>query len=501
VFNIKTTQHFKFLSFFLFTSLLLKLLIITLLKPDYWYDEILLSLISRNSVPQLFNTVLAEWLHPPGFTLFLKILNTDNQVQSKVIITIISLLIVFVATLYAKKKLILSKYTTGLALFFSSYTFFLITSDIKQDALTFPLLLCIFFIAESIITQQKLKCKTAILLFILLSTLLMIGYINYFFGFLLILFATFKIKERFNSLVLLTSQIVIGVSYFPYFMNQYITSKENAIWSYIYPNSIIYALTTSITGMDSNGFISDLYLVAMMTFLIFGIYSIQKKDEYITLKQIGAFCLLLVPFFYILRIFTISRYVAFPFFLICLFAGVGLDYLAKRLKMRSLQFAIIIFLFGMSTIVHTTRVKMINTADKNLNNLIEENSNIKDIGFVTDNHMFPLAYKLWFFPTDSHLIPINAFHPNFLADKTAVSKETQTLEDRNKTNDPEEIKKLLVQNNLHTYLFVYLKDEFKNPYKRQDAILATFLKSCDTSKLYTINNSQLAYIFDNCFED
>jgi hypothetical protein len=481
-------------------SLLFKSLVILILKPDYWYDEILLSLISRNPLTQLFDTVLAEWLHPPGFTLLLKILPTENMIVSKIIVTTVSLFSIFCAIYYAKRNSVLSKYSTGIALFFSSYTFFLITSDIKQDALTFPLLLVIFFMMEAIRIKQNVTLKESISLFIILESLFFLGYINYLFGFLLIIFVALQLKERSKLYVLISSQIITGILYLPYFINQYVTSKENTIWSYIYPNSIIYAITTSITGMDSNE-LSDIYLIGIITLVIFGIYSIQKKNEYRTLRHVGLIFLILIPILYPLRFFTISRYIAFPFFILCLFAGVGLEYVTKRTKIILIPLIVFVFLFGMSSVVYITRIKKINTADKNLNAIIQRYSETETLGFVTDNHMFPLAYKLWFFERNKNLIPINAFHPNFLATRESVSKETQTLENRNKTNNSDEIRSLLSKNNLHRYLFVYLKDEFKSPYKRQDAIMSALLKSCDHPDLFNINESQLAYIFTHCFED
>lgn len=204
----------------LFISFIIKLIFYLQNKATYSFDELILTTISQQPLSLLFDTILSD-PHPPGIYLFLKLFPVKNIAATKILITCLSYTLFSVAILIATAKGYIKKFSLSLGLiaFFSSFTFWLITSEVKQDAITFPLVLVGIVFLISLFKERKTKIIDLIGITTTLSVVCCFGYINY--GLLLGLFSlwplSFMIRKKplpKSSLIIITTQIMLVTIYF-----------------------------------------------------------------------------------------------------------------------------------------------------------------------------------------------------------------------------------------------------------------------------------------------
>src|SRR3989344_3232294 len=130
----------------LMASFILRFIYIWVFPMPYWYDEIVFISFSKQSFPDLLQTLTAE-PHPPVFFLFLKLLPIDNIVLTRTILLLTTYLLSIISLMHAQHYKLLEKYNLnlGIALFFSSYTFLETSMYVKDAVISTPLVLITLF--------------------------------------------------------------------------------------------------------------------------------------------------------------------------------------------------------------------------------------------------------------------------------------------------------------------------------------------------------------------
>src|SRR5258708_4043035 len=254
--------------FILFLSLIFRLFILAFGKTVYWYDEIIVTAISKQPFLLMLDTIHAE-PHPLGFYALLHFLPVDNLFLTKLFLSIGDFLLFLVALFYAYKNQLIEKYnlSLGLSLFFGSYTFLSIAWDAKQDILSVPILFLGLFAALAIISKKK-HFTDLLLAHLCLFLLLGIGYIAYASLFIVLLIITIIIKNR-QGIIFLAGQMAIATGYMAVFgFSQFSFNFHRFGWVDNFPNSFLVVFTQHFSGPAVFNFSSDLLTIIMLSLLI-----------------------------------------------------------------------------------------------------------------------------------------------------------------------------------------------------------------------------------------
>lgn len=499
---MKKTWQYR-LSSYVIAAYLLKILALLALKPLYWFDEIAIFLISRNPIPQIFETILTERFHPPGFYLFLKLLPIDQLLFSKIIITTIGYALVYVALRYGEITGLIKRHNLkiGLLIFLSSYVFLQISSDVKQDALAFPLLLIIFFkLLKLFDNKSKISKHQTIFLNLLLILIFSLAYVNYLIALMgvAIIFYVYRKKIIRNTLVF---QGLLMFCYFPYAVLQYAHAYERDIWTTWHHNSFMRWLPESLIGAKSPSLLGDISLFVFMAFMFIALSKITIKIRKSLVDYYLLVFIFMVPILYFQKTFIVPRYNIFLFFLLSILAGRGLRVVEMKSKITNLSaLAISLFLLFSSSmyVAEKTNVKVIT---KNIVSIIEGKAEeMGRVGFTSNFHSDHLAYKLWYMKDNDNVVPVNAFVPNLVNSKETFDKEVQINEKSVRTTNVKEIATRLLKNNLKNYIYFSTQAEVTSPYWRDNEIKRALLSICTLKEIMPIQNDRKSelHIFSDC---
>ena len=489
-------------------NLVVKLVILLSMQPMYWFDEIALSLISKSPAPEIFDVVLSERFHPPGFYFFLKLLPLDNMVLSKIIITVISYSIVFAALIYANKNSLIVKYKLkyGLLLFFCSFLFLTMSSDLKQDAISFPLALAIFFMLLKFSKSKKLKPKETIIYTLLAIALFFTAYVNYFFVLAGALGIFFVIRRDGLLKKSLMTQAFLLMVYFPYGISQYLTAKERSYWTFGFNNSFFENVEISLSGMSLSGFAGDLVLLTILLLVALFVTNYKKYMPFSfgarnMFTVWAAILLVSLPVLYFHRFFIVPRYSSFVFFLISIFFGWGMVELTKKLQKQAVVSMLTCLLLLLSFASYANRIKKTSSQVDFIASNVSKQSEEGIVGFLSDHHHLPLIYKLWFFKDNANLVPLNAYNPNAFVDVGQITKESQTYEKMERVSDVNYIANRLEENDLKKIMFLDIPYENESNLDRHNQILQALQNICNLEEVILPQESGIQmryYSFANC---
>lgn len=481
---------------FILIPYFVKLVLFTTLPLHYYsFDETIVTEISKQDLPKLLDTVKAE-PHPLGFYLLIKLLPVHNRNVTTIAITTLSLLLVSLSLTYAHKRKVIEHYglSLGLILFFSSFGFLQLTSTIKQDSVSFPLLLFFGFTALSILKQKNSSWRNDLLLgHLLVLVLLFFGYIYYFQALLILTGLTFFLKKHRLPRYLLCLQIVIFLCFFfLYGFRQFLLNSSRFTFIGDSFNTLLNALSMHLTALPNNSFISEIPLIAFI-FMIFLFIMNAKKDA----VRLG-FALItsvLIVAAYIGELFVRARYVSFLFLLLSVLAGWGLSSYKLELRRRYLIIASLFFAPALSLYVAASF--SISKTGSDLANMTSNYSREEKTGFLADYDIFPPVFKLGY-NLNQNVVPVNIFSPRLFEGTYELDRELLKLGGYFRDMEISELKGLLRENRLERYIYFMVIKEKEGYYDPDRLVLKTLSTSCLVEDIVPLSPKQIFFIFEEC---
>lgn len=443
---------------------------------SFSYDEMVVWEISRLDLQDLIHTVYAE-PHPIGFYVFLKLLPAD-PVFSRVAITIASYFLIFLSVLLAQKEGLFKKLPlkNGVLVYLASFSFLTITIDLKQDSLSFPLILTAVVIAA----KKDRSYKKILLLQIILSTLLFIGYINYAWAISSVILI-FMYQRKAKSIPLIAApQIILVTIYYKLFLESQIAFNLNRFeWTNRYSNMPFQSLIIHLFG--TLGFAETVASLFIVGALVFQLKSLWQNSRLFVLWTIF---ILLIPA--IAEWYVRPRYVAFPLFVATLCAGATLQKVLNKKWSAVLIVALMSWTLPnyMASKHNTTTIyrQIAEHVSTNSNNFSAVSSNSNDALLVVLPHWQTPNLDTLFINSDTYMLHGNKTISRndllFLHNKPQLSKLAHSLEEKR-------IRRI-----------VYIHWTF--PKQKDDELLAFYESQCVQKSTNHINRTLDLYVYDDC---
>jgi hypothetical protein len=479
-------------------GLLIKLPIFTLTWSDYTYDEIITTTISRQPISQLLTTVKAE-PHPPGFYIFLKALPINNSAATKTIITSISYILILAALVYAHKNKLLKIHnlSPGLSLFFASFTFLEITSNIKQDCLSFPLLLLSFFIIIKGFNKKPLPKKEILLLNLLLLSLLTLGYLPFLYTVtsLTILTLYKKDKPLTISLIIQTAIFLTFICSFGY--KQYQTNKTRFSWTQTYNNSAIEAVSTHLTGFPAQDSETDIITISFLTLIFLILFTPHTKGALKKILSLSLVSLILITFSYLTCLFIRIRYVSVLLLLLSILAGWGLSELERKTNQILTTLITLTFIIFAAKGIYIYQIanRAIFTKVLEASNSYSQNDKT---GLLSAKEIFPLTFKLRYAKDNKNLVPINPFAPHVFENSTTITKNHLTISEPTSQVSVDSLINLISQNNLNQYLFYNFRPPRYSKFDNSILIMQALDNLCTQKEIFPITYDVTLFGYKKC---
>lgn len=494
--NKRVLDHLPF--YVLLVSLVLKLLLKSFAISDYWYDEIIVTAISKQNIPLILDTIRAE-PHPPGFYILLKMLPVDEVFKTRFFISLVSYTLIFLGLIYGYRKKIITKYklSLGLSLFFSSYTFLTITSNVKQDSISLSLLLIYFFtwlrLAEN---RTILEKRSLFFSHFLLLLLLAFGYVPYVLGLIGSLAVAVYLKRHRLPTYLAMAQIVVLLIYLSAFgFEQLSLNLGRFRWFGDYNNSLLSALDIHLVGAPAFNFFTDTVILIFLSLLAF---SIVKGWREVSAKVFLLFFIpipVLIFLSYPIGAFVRIRYVWFLFLLLAILAGWGLLYLTRQRKGLAFLVVSMFLLTGMN-VFQAVQIKERRFARAFIENLTSF-SESKKFGFISEHPLFAFVFSLRH-PELERLIPVSVFHPNLFEEAVTIEKEHLLLEGEFYDLPEPRIAGLLGKNNLTDFFYLLPRRESETYFDPERKVLRVLSGLCLEKKIVPLEYDSLLFVFQSC---
>lgn len=228
------------------------LIIVNLVKIVYFnayptlnFDETIVVNISNQPWDIFMKSVSSE-PHPIFFYLFLRLFRTLDFTTTKIIFSLISTFILIITVFLANRHKIWERYgfTLGVYLLFTSLLFFSTTSQIKQDALTVPLLFLfinLYFIYKNNRDKRYLNFMLIVTLMLLFFGLrpFISAMTVWIYDLVIIIKKEGKWGKELGNVAFKISLILsFLVAYLIFFgFNQFINNRYRMSWSNSYENS------------------------------------------------------------------------------------------------------------------------------------------------------------------------------------------------------------------------------------------------------------------------
>ena len=487
------------LPFFVLTTIFLSRIIAYLVFPVILeHDEIVVSEISKLPFGELLETVAAE-PHPPGFYLLLKAIPFEEKNLVKIFLSVIGFFLFTASLLVCYRKGLAQKYgfTFGLSLFLASNLVVSVFSTLKQDIISFPLLLILFFLAIYLLEKKKFDIKSLLSIHILLVILLFLGYIAYAVGLLLILLVTvYYYKEKIPKL-LFGFQLSVLLFYIIFFgFEQILINSGRLEWIRGVENSFVHSASRFLTGMVPESLSIDVVLLTFFTFLLVGLRHISKIKK----KEVGfgLAIIFLILFFsaYVTRSFVRERYTMFLFFLASLIWGWGIAGISRKYKflVRTIPFFIVTLLL-FNILLFTFQRKVFAKKTKELDSILIEKSEGKNIGLLFEHPTIAFTYKKEH-NLGKNIVPINVFSPG-LSEKDLVNRKFLLAEANFNNVSQKDIKDRFGKLNLDGYFYLFSNRE-NETFDRERLVFRQIEVSCRKSLVYPFGGSTTLYLFEEC---
>lgn len=495
----------------LYSHLYLILIFITLLSIVFYsgflqfydFDEFVVSTISKQPLSQLFDTIYSE-PHPPGFYLLLKFFGFFFHTPASLKRSVISFCLIMFAFImrYGTQLKIFreNKMYFGTLLFLSSYGFTFVSNNLKQDIVTFPLIILVFFIClnffDKLRHHKSLSLSNYTLLVVLNLLIFFFGYLAFAWSFFItsiLLFFDFYQTKKVKSLLPLGVVLLIVLLYFGVFgYEQFLTNRTRFLWINYQNNSFIPSLSTFLIGAEPHHFLTDMYLIGSFVLLYLSIEAWrQKKLNSVLFFLFSVVTVLAFAFGYELKIISQTRYMLFPFFVLCLLLGWSAEFFQKKVFL-------VFIIFLMVSIKTTVFIRSQSLGYSTFAGFITSWSPFfqdKKVGFLSSAPTGSYFFYLQFTPQEKNLIPINS--------RELYAYEGRTIEKKHLLNDgklfslsnEETIQRL---RDLHIEHFMFVDMSRLNFLDKDDTVLRTLQQHCVTEHIDSFTRQDSVYFFASC---
>ncbi len=487
------------LPFFVLTTIFLSRIVAYLTFPVILeHDEVVVSEISKLPVKELLNVVVAE-PHPPGFYLLLKLIPFDEKNLVKITLSAIGFLLFTISLLISYKKGLVQKYkfAFGLSLFFASNLVVSVFSTLKQDIISFPLLLSLFFLVISLFEKRKLEIRNFLYIHVLLLLLLFFGYIAYIEGLLLLFLVTFYFYKEKIPKYLFGFQLLVLSIYIRFFaFEQFLINLNRLLWIKGIENSFIHSTSRFLTGMVPENVWIDLVFLTFFILLLTGFRQISKIKK----KEVGfgLAIVFLILFFgsYVTRSFVRERYTLFLFFLASVIWGLGVVGVSKSYKfVTQIVSLFIIILMFFNIIFFTLQKRVYATRTRELDSVLMENSKGKTVGLFIEHPTIAFTYKKEH-NLGKNIVPLNMFSMD-LTEKDLVNRKFLLAEANFKGVGTDVIKERFRKLNLDGYFYLFGERE-NETFDRERLVFRQLDGSCRKSLIYSFGITTTLYLFEGC---
>ncbi|MFV1917080.1 MAG: hypothetical protein ACC618_01130 [Patescibacteria group bacterium] len=479
----------------LIIGVVVRIATVYLVDASYLYDEIIVTRVSRQEISQLLETIRFE-PHPPGFYLFLKLLPVFETKITKIIITLINFSLTLLGLTYAYKRGIIRKYniSAGLALFLASFSFFSLSAIVKQDSLSFPILLLFIFVLLSAVVQKK-KAVVKELFFanILTVVLLLLGYIYYLQALFLLFFLTVYLrKERLSKYFFAAQLAILSIYLLVFGFEQIANNFSRFTWINDNTLSFMDTLSGNVIGL-SNHFIADVHLLTFIGLIAVAVikYSRGKKKDMILVVAGLAAVLTVLGY---AGLFARGRYVVFLLFLLSILAGWGLT--AIKFRGKIVQSLIYLVILLPAFITFPTSIAAREQVNQEFRAQIIKYSKYKRTGFLTEHPIFPYIFNL-----DNkieNVVPVNVFFPKMFENRSSLDSEVVQLDGYYRQVNVAEIKSLLSKNKLTEYIYLLDYQEGRGYYDPERLVLKALQESCKVEDIKAVLYKSVLFKFNEC---
>jgi len=485
----------------LFTGFLGRLLVIYVVKENYWYDEIIVTQISTQSIKLLLDTIKAE-PHPPGYYLLLKMITALDPIIVKLLTTTASFLISLLALLYARSKKIISHFnlSLGLAWFFASFSFFSISKDVKHDSITFPVFLLFIFLILCLIKEKKnFKAKEIVISHALVLFMLFFGYIYYLQSLVILLIVSIYYTKKRLPKYLLIFQIVTLAVYIKLFaFDQIVINVGRFSWFGENYNSLLISITQHLTGITIANFWTDFQLI-----LFFGSITLVlfQKPKFVNLflhNTLLLITILIIIVTYSVGLFSRVRYVSFLFLLLSVLAGWGIYSFKRKYKLLYYYFTALFIVYPLIHSYNAIRLSKIKNTTYSEEILASSDNNI---GYLEDHPLAPYITKLSIKQHDKRLVPISITNPELFKDKNAIDRSILALDGYYKNTTTDDLKKLFKKQNINDYVYILKFQQRQSYYDPKRLVLQTLNDSCKKDYIKPLSYDSILFVFKDCVFD
>lgn len=482
----------------LLTSVLTVIMTITAEGTGLWYDEIIVTEISKLSLIDLIDTVKAE-PHPPGFYLLLKALHINNTEILRVSTTLLSFSLMAVVTLYGTITGVFRRYRLkyGLVLFLSSPFWFMMSTNIKQEAVTTPLL--VFALMVFLNYKENKTTINYLLLFCISLTTLFFGYISFVKVTLVLLYGGY-LKSR-KALAVATGSIaLVLVIYLRFFGLEQLTNNAGRFtWQadqYRQPIDVLYTAVGGSVGSGKSIFSGDLYIIIGAVMLVMYATVSRQPGEvgFLKLMMFGTF-----TYFYIVGVAR-DRYIGEVVVLFFVVVGWQLQSILKDSRKKPIVYLLLLLYF----INGLLNFYMFNSACiryRRQNLLINDMVGNKYTGIIDRHPLEPYIRKVAYFPKNNSAIPLSLYTP--LYNKRVANIDREFLlydgfyEGRNIAKTLEGLK----NTGLNRFIYIVSDDttwgNFQNYYDPNQITLKALNYYCQDKDLEFLHRKFIV-IFENC---
>jgi len=374
----------------------------------YWYDEIITTEISREPTETLINNIHSE-PHPPGFYYLLKVFPVDNQALTRLCILLLSHSLLILSIVFATKSGVISKYNLqyGFAVLVASPFWIDLSSSVKQDSLSIPLLIFAMLLGLHQIKTKSHKSFMALALVVILS--LSIGYINFIKACVVLVLSFFvkptRLKAYIVSIVLFASLIFISV----FGHEQLLANTGRFAWQKDQYQGIVTIIYYSIGGsLSTKGtlFLADIIFILSIAFLLAAKNKIVENKKFIT-----AYLALLTVYIFVIGVAS-NRYIIEVLLIYVVFIGWGLRNIAGKLNGKKRRIVYFIFaLFYINGVLSFISMNRGFIAYKNQNLLIDKLVGDKKTGIIDRHPVAAYVRKEGYFKHNSNALPVNPHRP------------------------------------------------------------------------------------------
>lgn len=474
-------------------------IIATLHHPTtYYLDETIVTTISRQPLPILFDTISAE-LHPPGFYLLLHYLPTPDIQTTRILLTLLVFSLYLTTLIFTRNEKLDQQYSLvlGLSLFFASYGFLELSTVIKQEMISFPLLLLHFLLFLKCLDappSQQIKWFASLATVSIL--LLMFGYLYFVVSLIALSIILFRNHKIFGIQLISSVVILVCVGWlYALGYDQILNNTNRFSW---YGNSFNSSLRTLSVFLNGEVFLNFIYELPVVLFiagickLLFSLDSLKKPLKTIV-PWILTFTAILILFSYFGELFVRIRYSAPVYFLLCLISGWGLQQI-RYYKQIAIGICVYLVLLNSLFILLPKNHEIV---EQQLREFITQQKYQTDVGLLDDHAQYPFIFRINN-PQLKHIIPLNIFHPQQSSDFDTLTKEQIMYEGNFQDLGEEGFSQLLSETGLNHFIYKMKTLERTAYYDPHRRVLQTLARHCKLALVTPLTYRETLFEFNQC---